>query len=141
LFPQDIVEVTRDLPEALAEFESSGKLIQPDTTLAVELHATDVTLNVALIIISLLLCFIVAAFAQDIVEVTRDLPEALAEFGRVQISRKQVARLIGQVRNRYHVINFPEGSVAALWQSSRWWVRADQGRKQWRGSKGRCGHI
>jgi uncharacterized Rmd1/YagE family protein len=35
---------------------------------------------------------------QDIVEVTRDLPEALAEFGRVQISRKQVARLIGQVR-------------------------------------------
>jgi uncharacterized Rmd1/YagE family protein len=42
---------------------------------------------------------------QDIVEVTRDLPEALAEFGRVQISRKQVARLIGQVFLQRSAVN------------------------------------
>jgi uncharacterized Rmd1/YagE family protein len=32
------------------------------------------------------------------VEETRDLPDSLAQHGRVSISRKQTARLIGQVR-------------------------------------------
>jgi uncharacterized Rmd1/YagE family protein len=34
---------------------------------------------------------------QAIVEETRDLPDTLAQYGRVAISRKQTARLIGQV--------------------------------------------
>eukprot|EP00879_Flechtneria_rotunda_P003970 GHRR01004210.1.p1 GENE.GHRR01004210.1~~GHRR01004210.1.p1 ORF type:complete len:437 (+),score=141.40 GHRR01004210.1:141-1451(+) len=42
---------------------------------------------------------------QDIVEVTKDLPEALAEHGRVNISRKEVARLIGQVFLQRSAVN------------------------------------
>jgi hypothetical protein len=73
MLAQDIVEVTRDLPQSW--------------------HVPLLCTQADLLLLSLLLLP-----PQDIVEVTRDLPEALAEFGRVQISRKQVARLIGQVR-------------------------------------------
>jgi uncharacterized Rmd1/YagE family protein len=39
------------------------------------------------------------------VEVTRELPEALAAHGRVSISRKQIARLIGQVFLQRSAVN------------------------------------
>lgn len=42
----------------------------------------------------------VACCMQAIVEETRDLPDTLAQSGRVAISRKQTARLIGQVGHR-----------------------------------------
>lgn len=38
-------------------------------------------------------------------EVTRELPEALAAHGRVSISRKQIARLIGQVFLQRSAVN------------------------------------
>lgn len=46
-----------------------------------------------------------ASSLQDIVECTKDLPEALAENGRVEISRKQVARYIGQVFLQRSAVN------------------------------------
>lgn len=42
---------------------------------------------------------------QAIVEETRDLPDTLAENGRVAISRKQTARLIGQVFLQRSAVN------------------------------------
>lgn len=39
------------------------------------------------------------------IECTKDLPEALAENGRVDISRKQVARYIGQVFLQRSAVN------------------------------------